>query len=148
MEYLITPIAKPRMTRRDQWLKRPCVLEYWSFRDQCRLKRVKLPPEGAHVTFVLSMPDSWPQKKKIEMEGKKHESAPDVDNLLKGLADAVYKNDSCVWDVRITKVWGYEGKIVITRNQTKMKDLEEFELAERQRQRVEAMLKVVIKKGK
>ena len=121
MEYLITPIAKPRMTQRDKWLKRPCAMEYWNFRDQCRLKRVKFPCEEAHVTFVLPMPDSWSPKEKIKMEGKKHQSAPDVDNLLKGLADAVYKNDSCVWDVRITKIWGYEGKIVIKENRTKGK---------------------------
>lgn len=148
MEYLITPVPKPRMTQRDKWLKRPCVLEYWRFRDQCRSRRLKLPCEGAHITFILPMPGSWSQKKKIEMEGKKHESNPDVDNLLKGLADAVYKNDSCIWDIRITKIWGYEGKIVITQNQTTIKHLEEFELMEREGRIIKAMLKVVTEKGK
>ena len=55
------------------------------------------------------------------MDGSKHEDKPDLDNLLKALGDALYDNDSCIWDVRITKIWGYEGKIVIKENRTKRK---------------------------
>ena len=41
--YPITPVPKPRMTRRDRWAKRPCVLRYWAFKDEVRLRRVSLP---------------------------------------------------------------------------------------------------------
>ena len=115
MEYHIIPIAKPRMTRRDKWLSPPrnCVRKYWNFRDQCHLKKVILLCSGAHVVFILPMPQSWSKKKKLEMDGSKHEDKPDLDNLLKALGDALYDNDSCIWDVRITKRWGREGKIII-----------------------------------
>ena len=30
--YNITPVAKPRMTKRDKWLKRSVVEKYWEFK--------------------------------------------------------------------------------------------------------------------
>lgn len=115
MEYQIIPLAKPRMTKRDKWLSPPrdCVREYWKFCHQCRLNKVILPCSEAHIIFVLPMPESWSEKKRLEMDGSKHENKPDLDNLLKALGDAIYKNDSCIWDARITKRWGREGKIII-----------------------------------
>ena len=114
-EYPITPVPKPRMTRRDKWLSPPrkCVQEYWNFRDLCLSKRICFSCDGAHIIFILPMPESWSKKKKILMDGCKHEDKPDLDNLLKSLGDALYRNDSCIWDVRITKRWGREGKIII-----------------------------------
>jgi len=74
---------------------------------------MKLPEQGAHVIFVLPMPNSWSNKKKTQMDGQAHQAKPDADNMLKALCDAMYSDDSGVWDVRITKVWGYEGQIII-----------------------------------
>ena len=37
MEYPIIPLGKPRMTQRDKWAKRPAVLRYRAFKDECRL---------------------------------------------------------------------------------------------------------------
>lgn len=78
--------------------------------------KVCLPSYLGHVTFVLPMPDSWSLKKKKAMDGKAHMNVPDLDNLLKALGDAVYGDDSGIWDVRVTKRWGYEGKIIIEEN--------------------------------
>lgn len=116
MEYKITPIAKPRMTGRDKWLKppRPSVKRYWDFCLQCKLERVVLPCFGAHVTFILPMPKSWSKKKKIRHDGKPHMNIPDLDNITKALGDAIYKEDSSIYDIHVTKLWGYEGKIIIT----------------------------------
>jgi len=36
-----------------------------------------------------------------------------VDNLHKALMDAVFEEDSAVWDARITKIWGEKGQIRI-----------------------------------
>lgn len=115
MEYLITPIPKPRMTRRDQWLDppRPRVQKYRTFCDRCRLAKVFLPLTSSFVLFVLPMPESWSGKKKCQYEGKPHSQTPDLDNLLKALGDAVYSDDSSLWDIHIRKLWGYEGKIII-----------------------------------
>ena len=115
-EYLITPAPKPRMTRRDKWLKppRPAVKRYWDFCLQCKLEKVILPCYGAHVTFILPMPKSWSKKKRIQYDGKPHMDTPDLDNLLKALGDAIYSNDSGIYDIWIEKKWGVEGKIIIT----------------------------------
>lgn len=120
-EYFITPIAKPRMSRSDKWKRRPATAKYWKFVDQCRLEKVVLPCFGAHVTFILPMPKSWSQKKKGQMNGKPHmgsmghppEKEIDLDNLLKALGDAIYGNDSGIYDIWVTKRWGCMGKIII-----------------------------------
>ena len=114
-EYAITPIPKPRMTRRDKWLDPPRerVRVYFNFCDLCRMRKVYLPSYRAHVTFVLPMPTSWSLKKKKAVDGKAHMNVPDLDNLLKALGDALYGDDSGLWDIHITKRWGYEGKIII-----------------------------------
>ena len=113
--YNITPVAKPRMTQRDKWLKprRPAVQKYYDFKMQCLLEKVELPEDGGHVIFHLPMPKSWTKKKKAEMCGKRHKSRPDLDNLLKSLSDSVYGEDSIISDVRITKIWSHKGQIQI-----------------------------------
>jgi len=113
MEYNIVPVPKPRMTRSDKWKKRPPVLRYFAFKDEVRLKKVHVNECGDHITFVIPMPNSWSKKKKAEYDGKPHQQKPDKDNLEKALLDAIYDEDSHVWDSRVSKVWGYEGKIII-----------------------------------
>ena len=113
MEYFIVPVPKPRMTQRDKFFKRPATAKYWHFVDLCKLNRIALPCFGAHVTFILPMPRSWSKKKKATMDGKPHMSRPDLSNLLKALEDAIYQEDSVIYDVHIEKRWGIEGKILI-----------------------------------
>jgi Holliday junction resolvase RusA-like endonuclease len=111
--YDITPMGKPRMTQRDKWKKRPVVERYFAFRDQVRLQGIQLPEYGYYIVFVLPMPKSWSKKKKAEMDRKPHQQRPDKDNLEKALLDAVFKDDCRVWDGRVTKIWGREGKIIV-----------------------------------
>ena len=114
MRYPIVPIPKPRMTRADQWRKRKCVMQYWAFKDECRLKGLRFPSRGASITFGLPMPASWSAKKRDLLDGNPHQSKPDLDNLLKGLADAVYEDDSVISSYgRLEKVWAREGFIEI-----------------------------------
>lgn len=113
-EYFIVPVAKPRMTRADKWRKRPATSKYWRFVDLCKLQRVEFPCFGAHVTFILPMPGSWSKKKKRLLDGKPHMQKPDLSNMLKALEDAIYREDSVIYDVQISKRWGLEGKIIIT----------------------------------
>ena len=112
--YDIVPVPKPRMTRRDQWKKRPCVLRYFAFRDQVRLSGLALYEEGMHVCFIVPMPKSWSKKRKQVMVGLGHRSKPDLDNYVKGLLDACFDDDSCCWDLRASKLWGVKGRIVIS----------------------------------
>lgn len=88
-------------------------MRYRAFCDHVRLLGVTLPESYAHVTFVIPMPKSWSKKKRAEMDGKPHQSKPDKDNLEKALMDALFTDDSHIWDSRVTKLWGETGKIII-----------------------------------
>jgi Holliday junction resolvase RusA-like endonuclease len=112
--YPITPVPKPRMTRSDRWKKRPSVMRYRAFCDECRIRKVMLPESGAKVTFVLPMPRSWPPEKRAEMNGQPHQGTPDTSNMLKALEDALYADDSAIWHYAgLQKQWGESGQIII-----------------------------------
>ena len=112
MRYPIEPVAKPRMTQRDKWKKRPCVLRYRAFKDQCRVRRVKL-PQPCRVVFHMPMPRSWTESERSAFDGLPHTQRPDLDNLVKALGDAVCKEDSHLWSIRAEKRWAYHGAIEI-----------------------------------
>ena len=112
--YPVTPVTKPRQTKSDKWKQRPCVLQYRAFADEVRYRRLRV-ANGDHVTFVLPMPMSWSGKRRAEFVGKPHKQTPDVDNLAKALLDALFGNDSHIWDIRLTKVWGVSGAIIVER---------------------------------
>ena len=113
--YNITPVPAPRMSKSDVWKvpRRPCVQRYFDFRDKVKELGITISESGTHVTFVLPMPKSWNNVQKTYMDGMCHQSRPDIDNLGKSLMDSLYKEDAHIWDIRITKIWGYEGKIII-----------------------------------
>ncbi len=61
----INPVAKPRMTQRDKWDKRPCVMKYWAFKEELLLKagRFEL-GDRLDIKFYIKMPKSWNEKRK------------------------------------------------------------------------------------
>ena len=112
----IDPVSKPRMTRSDKWKQRDCVLRYRTFADELRLKykRTKNQDSGSfNIVFSIKMPDSWPLKKQIDMDGKPHRQKPDIDNLIKSVFDALFEDDSFIYRVQAEKVWGKNGSILI-----------------------------------
>ena len=114
MRYDICPVPKPRMTRADQWRKRPIVQRYWEFKRECQFARVRFSTVGSRIEFGLPMPESWSKSKRALMRGTPHQSKPDLDNLLKGLCDAVYpENDAMISSIYIEKVWAEKGYIEI-----------------------------------
>ncbi len=110
--YDITPLAKPRMTRADKWKQRPEVLRYRAFKDECRLKKVTL-AYTFRVTFYIEMPKSWSAKKRASHNLQPCQQKPDVDNLIKGLMDAVLEDDAHVWYVEAAKLWAVKPGILI-----------------------------------
>jgi len=110
----IQAVPKPRMTRADAWKKRPCVLRYWTFKDELKrlLKEVDLQIDAElFMEFYIPMPKSWSKKKKAEYKGKTHQQKPDIDNLLKGVMDAIFKEDSHVHTVYGKKTWAEEASV-------------------------------------
>ena len=122
MIYSIEPVSAPRQTRADAWKKRASVVRYREFRDACRAAGIVVPVSGASVTFVIPMPPSWAQKKRDQSNRQPHMQRPDLDNLVKALLDAIYVQDSGVWDLHARKVWGHEGAIVVESEPSGIRD--------------------------
>lgn len=112
MFYDITPVPKPRMTRRDKWKKRPAVLRYWAFKDEVRLKKVRI-PASCEIVFFIAPPKSWPQKVREAHCDTCHTSKPDLDNLIKALLDAVLDDDAHIWKIHAAKIWSLDPGIHI-----------------------------------
>ena len=110
--YPIVPCPAPRMSQSDRWKKRPCVLRYRAFRDEILLHRVTI-PDRVRIIFHMPMPASWSAKKRAEMDGKPHQVRPDIDNLAKACSDAVFSEDSHIYELHARKVWSVEGGIEI-----------------------------------
>lgn len=113
------PVAKPRMTRRDQWQTRPAVARYRAYCDDLRAAAAAqgftLPDHGAHMVFRIPMPPSWPKRKRAEMDGQPHQQRPDVDNLTKAILDALRPDgDAAVWQLSAEKRWAQSGGVEIT----------------------------------
>lgn len=114
MKYPITPVSKPRQTQRDKWAKRPAVMAYRAFADECRLLKMSIREAGDIITFIIPMPASWSRHQKEFMDGTPHQSKPDIDNLLKSVLDAVLpQGDQNIYDIRARKFWGRVGYIEI-----------------------------------
>ena len=105
--------GKPRQTQRDKWLKRPCVVRY---RDFCDRTRAAAPKDlwghdcfAVYLVAHIAVKPTWSKKKKAQLIGWPHRAKPDADNILKGILDALFKEDSRLWDVRCRKYWCAEG---------------------------------------
>lgn len=112
------PPGKPRMTQRDRWAKRPCVLRYWEWKDKVKFAFHASGgiPDEAIITSVnwvahYEMPKSWTRKKRIQSFRTPHTSKPDRDNVDKALLDALFKDDSGVGCGFISKVWDLQSHL-------------------------------------
>lgn len=113
--WAITPTPAPRQVRRDAWKPSAAVLRYRAFRDEVAARKVWAPTPGDVLVFLMPIPRSWNQRKRLEHDGMPHLAKPDVDNLAKALLDAVYGNDSHIWAVSAFKLWSSTPGIVIIR---------------------------------
>ena len=87
-------------------------MRYRAFADEVRARGIEV-NNGDEITFGIPMPESWSKKKKEEMTLTPHKQKPDIDNLLKSILDALFKDDSHIHDIKIKKVWATKGFILI-----------------------------------
>ncbi len=115
----IEPMGKPRMTQKDKWAKRDVVERYFSFKDNLNYKaKAQQFKIGTVIDllFIISMPKSWSDKKRKEMNGRCHQQKPDWDNLAKAFCDALTGNDATIWHGSAKKYWGESGAVLVLRN--------------------------------
>lgn len=114
----VTPMSKPRMTRRDRWANREVVMRYRAYKDIIRLQTGswKMPQLGAIIVFHIPMPRSWSNKKKEALVKTPHaqRTRNDLDNHLKALFDALESEDGHIYHCEVLKLWtSGPGKIEI-----------------------------------
>ena len=106
-----TPLGKPRMTRRDTWKQRPCVVRYWQWCDLLRKsaglteKVTFVKPHRLTVIAYFPLPDSWSARVRKQAMGQPHAHKPDVDNVAKGVMDALLEQDQNIYSVQCVKLW-------------------------------------------
>lgn len=108
------PISCPRMTRADVWKKRPAVLRYREYADRIRAATGGAPLQDLDVQhmkifFYFAPPASMSAKKKRECAGKLMRVRPDIDNLVKGVLDAMFSLDSSIASIEAVKRYVAEG---------------------------------------
>jgi len=107
----VEPMGKPRMTQRDMWKQRPAVMRYRAYCDVIRAaagvadKVTVRGPVGLIVTAYFTMPRSWSERERAKLGGTAHTQKPDADNILKGVADALFENDEMVYTQYVVKWW-------------------------------------------
>ena len=126
IELSIDPVPAPRMTDSDRWKRlnsknpnyeqRSCVTRYFAYKTElqwlCKKHKYKL-GEKLNIVFFIAMPKSWSEKKRKEHDQTFHKQKPDLDNLIKSVADSLTTEDSFVCSIKAEKRWGYQGKIII-----------------------------------
>lgn len=63
------------------------------------------PPIGAVMKFYLPVPKSWSEKKKKLHHLQYHAGRKDLDNLIKGVLDAMMKEDKHIAHFEAAKYW-------------------------------------------
>lgn len=111
------PVGAPRMTQRDKWQRRPCVLRYRAWKDRARLAAGCLPPadkiNSLSWTAVFAPPPSWSPRKRTAAMGTLHRSKPDRDNIDKAVLDALFDDDKAIAAGTLTKVWGFPERLEV-----------------------------------
>lgn len=106
-------VGKPRMTQRDKWQRRSVVIRYRNYCDRLRAAAPSwLNDVDAYRMSVIAHLDaspSWSKKKKALMVGTAHRQKPDADNIYKSVSDALFVEDSVIFDQRCRKFWTAEG---------------------------------------
>ena len=103
----VVPMGKPRMTRRDKWAKRPCVVAYRAWADAVRLAAGPVPDHVGvlRLRAYMPIPKSLPAHKRPHFVGSPHQRKPDLDNIVKALMDALLPQDQGVYHIEARKVY-------------------------------------------
>lgn len=123
----VVPMGAVRMSQSDRWKTNPdhpdlnkrqrkAVTEYFAFKDALRIQAKSMGYElktQIECVFMIPMPNSWSEKKKEKMNAMPCKVKPDIDNIIKGLMDALKDSDSNVWSIKAEKRWAYKGSIII-----------------------------------
>lgn len=134
MKYVfnVNPMGKPRMTRRDKWANRECVVRYHQYKDDLKFQANEqefVLGNAVELVFLVPMPKSWSDKKKNLNVGKSCASKPDIDNMIKAFFDSLTTDDSQIWYIKAAKFWNDEGMIIVMENLNETAEVGDIKLA-------------------
>lgn len=110
--------SKAVNSRQSKTYKRLVKLTAKSYMNKQRLTIVEC-PIAVHLTFVFSPPKSYTKKKlkAIESGSLVYQKKPDLDNLAKGILDAlndtVYRDDAQIVELSVKKQYGDTDHVLI-----------------------------------
>lgn len=111
--------GKPRMTQRDKWKKRPCVVRYREWCDRVRAAVGDAVPAAEDVaclscTAYFEPPKSWPKRRRVAAMGTPHQSKPDIDNLCKTVLDCLWpQGDAAIASIVARKRWDWKARLEV-----------------------------------
>lgn len=123
----VIPMGAVRMTQSDKWKTNPnhidpnkrqreVVTKYFDFKDKIReqAKSMKFKLSGVlEIVFLVPMPFTWSEKKKVRHNKKPVETRPDIDNYVKAFMDALESEDGFVWKTIAEKRYAFKGSILV-----------------------------------
>ena len=113
----IEPMTYRRMTYRGKWQEKNKKYHEYMKEVQDHADEVGFVlASSVEINFIIPVRKSWSKKKQKEMLGLPQQVAPDLDNLVKAVIDALcYKrcNDSFVHTIKARKRWGKKGRITV-----------------------------------
>ena len=116
IEIPLTPMGAVRTTQRAKYSD-PRYLNYSRYKSCLALllkqRGIISCPLSFKICFILPFPVTYTKSNKDDLVDKPHTHKPDLDNMLKGFMDCFGKDDSKVHSVQASKIWGYEGKIIL-----------------------------------
>lgn len=119
----ITPMGAVRMTAKSKWVSKSAkrYLDYKRFIEMYALSKKITLGNTFRADFYLPIPKSRIKKLK---HGDYHQQKPDLDNMIKGLLDALKKDDSDVSTIVCNKYWTDKdaGYIVIYQDVNEIKE--------------------------
>jgi len=123
----VVPLGAVRMSQSDKWKTNPnhldpkkrqraVVTEYFNYKNKVKAQAIEMNfelPQVLDIVFLIPMPFTWSEKKKVRNNKTKVLKRPDIDNLVKAFMDALSVEDGYVWKIQAEKRYAYNGSILV-----------------------------------
>lgn len=120
-----TPLSRPRFAKGYNHVydsqiesKRIDASHIKYTRDNSNHSKLYDEPVLMILDFYFEMPKSWNEKKRDLMNNTPYSIKPDLDNLVKYIADVcngiLYTDDSLIVTIQAKKLWSYKSRTVLS----------------------------------
>lgn len=114
------PLKRPRISQKRLWdpQKEHKLVTGITLDKEHILPRLFQGPLMLIVEFLFKFPKTMPLKQRSKLKNKPYEKKPDLDNLVKYIADCatavLYHDDSIITNIQATKKYGDISKTIFT----------------------------------